>query len=152
MGSDAKSSICYGVSFEDGADFPWEDNLDDWWLKESGFKPPFELFDEHGEYINGVRPPEAKVDEYYDKKHEWEKQHPVPVDLVYCGSDEGHLTIVAIPSSVIRSDWEEPKELSTNLSLQREVGANDLKKFYRFYLKYFKVIPDLKWYMSSYFS
>src|SRR5690348_13757855 len=90
MGVSTDGQICFGILLgdeEDDLELPWDDkryeDLDDWWIDGvHGYKPPFELFDADGNYINGERPSEETIKAYYAPRWEFEKQHPIPVKLV----------------------------------------------------------------------
>ena len=57
MGMDASSDIVFGVLLktDDEGNYPWGDDLDEWWLTNvRGYKPPFEIYDEAGNYLIGM--------------------------------------------------------------------------------------------------
>ena len=98
--------ICFGVAFDEGHEFPWDDekysaDLEDWWIEKiQGYKRPFEMFTEAGEWIGGKEWPQEKKDEYYNHKEKFVKKAPkLPVTLVnYCSGD-CPMYILAVPSS-----------------------------------------------------
>jgi len=92
MGVSTNGEISFGILFEEGFEFPWDedeydDGIYDWWKFEVlGYKRPFELYDEAGEYIDGIKPPKEKREEYYAHERQFEKDNPkCPITLVnYC--------------------------------------------------------------------
>ena len=118
MGRDATAFLCYGIHFPgEWYEFPWgDDDIEGWWLDEVlGWKPPFPVFDANGEYINGVRPPDEKITEYFKSRWELKKANPMPVSLVFYGSDEYAQYILCTPSSVKRADWNDAKQIGATL-------------------------------------
>lgn len=100
------AQICYGVTFDEDFEFPWDDEkyeeIDDWWLHEvHGFKPSVELFGPDGEYLNGIEPSKEDVSRYFGEQRDFLKAHPLPVGLVnYCSCDYP-MIILAVPRTVI---------------------------------------------------
>jgi hypothetical protein len=90
MGSDASATICFGVLFDEYHEFPWgERDAEEWWIDEiHGYKPPFEIYDKQGGYLDGKKPTSKQVDEYYEHRRAFKEKFPLPIDFVYSGSDE----------------------------------------------------------------
>jgi hypothetical protein len=91
MGVSTNGILVYGIPFPEEYVFPWNDESDsepeEWWLKHLGYTPPFEIY-EDGEYINGVRPPDRMVDEYYNHRMDFLKKNPLPVSIeIHCSCD-----------------------------------------------------------------
>lgn len=110
MGVSTDAILCYGFSFEDGYEFPWDDrgdsewDLEEWWLvKVHGYKPPFRLFTEDGNYIDGRKPPDDRITEYFAHRRAFKAQRPVPVELVMHCHGNYAMWILATPSSVVRA-------------------------------------------------
>jgi hypothetical protein len=103
MGSSVSGDICFGVMFDEGYSFSWSkrygDDIEKWWMTISSFKEPFKLYNDEGGFLNGVKPPDDLIDEYYKEVFAFKKDHPIPIVLVdYC-CDEYSKYIVALPSS-----------------------------------------------------
>lgn len=118
MSTSTDGIICYGSVFEEGYEFPWDGewdgDLEEWWRDVNEYKPPFELFDKNGNYIDGKEPPKSLFKEYYDHRHDWLENNPVPVELVnYCSGDYP-MYILACPSSVKRANRGSPQEINDN--------------------------------------
>ena len=112
MSVSTDGQICYGIYFGEGFSFPWEKYSEyKWWRKVNGYKRPFDLYTEgDADYIGGVRPPQQKIDEYWEHCHQWEEVHPFPVKLVnYCSGDYP-MYILAVPESVISNSRGCPQE------------------------------------------
>ena len=63
MGVSTNAILCFGISFDEDTIFPWgdgEDEMKEWWLEVNGYQPPFELFDEHGDWLDGVEAPRGQ--------------------------------------------------------------------------------------------
>lgn len=108
MGVSSDGQICYGIPFEEEYEFPWssekwDGDEEEWWLYEvCQYKNPFELYDENGEYINGIEPTKEEIDRYYSARNELKKSHPMPVKLEIFRSYNYPMYIVAVPRTCIR--------------------------------------------------
>lgn len=162
MGQSTNGQICFGVPFEEGYKFPWDNEKyngcpEDWWHKEiCGYKPPFELYTDNG-YIGGIKPPKEKIYEYYAAKKAFNKEHQPPIELVNYCSAACIMLIVAIPKTCKENFRGSPKEfLPSNLIVtydeQMELIAFCVKycKSEDEYSKFPKMVP--KWYLSSYWG
>ena len=96
--------ICFGIAFEEDYEFPWsgeDSDIETWWRDLNGFKHSFELFDSEGNYIDGKEPSGEVVVKYFDEEREFDKLHPLPVEMVnYCSGDYP-MWIIAVPSSCL---------------------------------------------------
>ena len=67
MGVSTDGQICFGIMFDEGFEFPWnggedDQDLESWWMEEvCGYKPPFELFTEEGQWIEGMEENKEKM-------------------------------------------------------------------------------------------
>ena len=74
MTQPTNGQICFGLLFEEDAEFPWDehnrwDDIDDWWLSYVlKWLPTNELYDKDGEYLGGVKPPDETINKYYKEK------------------------------------------------------------------------------------
>jgi hypothetical protein len=134
MGMDASATISFGMEFEEDFEFPWEDqDIDDWWIKELGFEPSKEVFDENGNYNEGMTKKDS--DDYFKEIGEFLENHPCPIIDIRCGSYDNHSTVIAIPSSCIYGDWESGVNIDT---LEDFILDNEnLNSYYEFMNKYF---------------
>lgn len=103
MGVSTDGQICYGILFEEGVEFPWDDerfdgDMDDWWLFEVlKFRHSFEIYDPDGNYIDGTRPSQERISEYYNESREFLKANPCPVTKVTHCSCDYPMCILAVP-------------------------------------------------------
>lgn len=156
MTTSTNGQICYGVLFDEDHEFPWdsdewEDDIEEWWLYEvCGYRPPFELYDTQGNWLNGIRPLDWQLREYYDSRHAFQDSHPMPVALVnYCSGDYP-MYIVAIPNSVIIANRGYPEVVGVwNFTTVTEEEAALLMEFCREYLG---VTEEPSWWLSSYWG
>ena len=96
MGASIIGQICFGVLFDEGYPFPWDEeeydfDIGTWWLKLNNFKPPFPY--------DADASRETK-ERYFEYKRDFEKQHPLPVDLIASGSCDYPVYILAIPRTI----------------------------------------------------
>ena len=142
MGISSDAMICYGVMLMEDEQFPWDDKkwegeLEEWWAYEvCGYKNPFELYDENGEYLTAEAPSESKIDEYYLSKFNFMKQNKSPVVLVTHCSYDYPMYILAMPGTVSTAIRGYPVELDPLKLFESDDEAE--KKLVDFYEKYCK--------------
>ena len=101
MGTSTNGQLCYGIVFEEGFEFPWGDDIEDWWTYTiHGFKHSFELFDSAGNYLNGREPSRDECSRYWQERRDFEALHPLPVEVVNYCSGECPMYLLAVPGTV----------------------------------------------------
>lgn len=151
MGLSTDGQLCYGVKFDEDFEFPWGDgDVDDWWLEVNGYAPSKPLYNSDGEYINGVRPSDAMVKEYFAEREAFrEKIGKLPFELVnYCSGDYPSY-ILGIPSTSKTANRGYPIILHEE---NFRVNGDDREALLAFCDKYdIKYSPeDIGWWLSSY--
>ncbi len=114
MGRTVKSMIIYGIKLDENAELPWskdEDrDIEEWWLKQKGYKPTFYPYTKDGEYKEGVSKNDPRLDAYYEEKSAFIKANRCPFDTENYGSSETQddviLTLEEVPS--IKAYWGDP--------------------------------------------
>ena len=112
MSVSTDGQICYGIRLlseeagDEDVSFPWDgdkyDGIDDWWTAGvCGYKPPFEIYNTQGEYLDGVSPSEDRIHEYYEHRREFEEAHPFPYELVNACHSDHPVDILAIQETVM---------------------------------------------------
>lgn len=98
MGQSTNAEISFGIAFEEDYEFPWSgEDIGDWWRNQSGFKHSFEIYNDEGNYIDGKEPSAEVVSRYLAEQWEFDKLHPLPVELVnYCSGDYP-MYIISVP-------------------------------------------------------
>lgn len=96
--------LCFGYLIDEDTVMPWDadpwdGDADDWWFEAIlGFKPSKQIYDEHGDYLDGVQP--VDVDQYYAERRDFRAGHPsLPVELVNVCSVDYPQWIIAVPST-----------------------------------------------------
>ena len=127
--------LCYGFSFDEDYEFPWEDSgdsewdIESWWLESvHGYKPPFRLFTDDGDYIDGRKPPSERVSEYFAHRRAFAKEHPLPIRLIMHCHGDYPMWILAAPSSVTVARRGYPEEIHVLLPVSGE-ELNALEDF-----------------------
>jgi len=159
MGVSTNGQICYGVVFEEGYEFPWgkdgeDGGIEDWWMEINGYKPPFEIYDENGDYIDGKRPPTEKMDQWYESRIAWKKQNPLPVEMInYCSIDYP-MWILAVPNIGIRCHRGDPTPFELReLGDTPESFSANAKAMMEFLTKHnLKYREGPGWFLSSYWG
>lgn len=156
MGMHSSSTICYGIFYEDGYEFPWDDGednyIDKWWIEEiMQFKPTFNPFDENGNYAKGVTGSlDPRINEYFKERNEFGKLHPLPVTLInYCSGDES-MYIISTLGSHTYSGCADPTELDFNDMKPDTLEVMQLIEFCQKYCPSDDLTP--KWYLSTYWG
>jgi hypothetical protein len=156
MGQSTNGQICFGVVFEGDYEFPWDDelhtgDLEEWWLREAGFKPKHPIHDETGNWIGGVKPTDAQYNLYFSEKREFKKAHPLPVEEVNYCSGECPMYILAVPSSLKSASRGYPKEFDpAALKVTEEEKAALIKFCEKYGLE--PESPEPTWLLSSYWG
>lgn len=152
MGVSTDGQICFGVAFDEGFGFPWEEeeyegDEQKWWRDINGYKSPFELYDKRGEYLD-KNTSKDRINEYYKHKHEWEEKNPFPISLVNCCSGEYPQYIIAVSSSCRSCSRGYPDEFDPKELVVTDAEVRDLINFLNKYEIEYEGEP--KWYLSSY--
>jgi hypothetical protein len=159
MVQSTNGEISFGIMFEEGYEFPWDaeewdGDVKDWWIRSvCGYTDPFDMYDENGNYIDGIEPKGSREHEYWDSYSKFSKEHPIPVELVnYCRGD-CEMYILAVPGSaktanrgfpVVFSPSDltvTPEQASALIDLcEKYCNSDDAPKF------------EPRWYLSSYWG
>jgi len=102
--------IAYGISLDIDQKIPWELEADagDWWLKVNGYESPFGMFDENGDWIDGTRPSQERIDAYFNHRLAALEANPLPVEIVLHCSRDVRMYIVAVPGTVAEAYCGDP--------------------------------------------
>lgn len=154
MSISTDGQICYGVLFEDGQIFPWDEDgdIEDWWVyKALNFRHSVEIYTKNGEHEKGIV--QEQIDKYFDEKHDFVKNNKLPVELVnYCSGDYPSY-ILAIPSTYKNCSRGYPQEFEPKDLI---VNQEEEKALLDFIANYVEVDKDTevqpKWYLSSYWG
>src|SRR3990167_10247137 len=157
MTQSTNGQICFGLMFEEDAEFPWEehnrwDDIDDWWLSYVlKWLPSNELYDKDGEYISGVKPPEESIDRYYKEKRDFvEKAPKLPVKLVNYCSGKYPQYILAVPSTFKKASRGNPESFDPD---KLQVDGVEFLALLDFCKKYdLQPSGEPRWYLSSYWG
>lgn len=144
--------LSFGFVFEEGFEFPWDDDkyegdIDEWWLDVRGFSGVAESpYDENGNYRTGLNSDSPEVSIYYEKEREWLKNHPLPVKLVnYCSGDYP-MFVIASKSFSNRRGY--PNKISPESLMDTEEALQVLVDF----CEEFGIEPEgeAAWWLTSY--
>jgi len=132
MGVSTDGQLSFGIPFEEGYEFPWdsekyEGDCEEWWLYEvCNYKNEVEIYDESGEYLNGVKPSEKDIDDFYKKKHSFKEANPVPVTIVTHCSDGCQMVIVAVKDKSYSNARGYPQEIKTEYLIVTDIEKQSL--------------------------
>lgn len=155
MGTSTDGQICYGIAFEEGHEFPWDEkyggDIDEWWVMGvHQYKPSFELFNEKGEYLNGVEPSKNDTSRYFQERREFAEARPLPVELVNCCSGDYPQWIIAAKGTVTSARRGHPEVISKE---QLEVSPDQEQALIQFCNTHgIDVGSEAKWFLSSYWG
>lgn len=151
MGYDAEARICYGISFDDDYEFPWEQYCEDeWWRQVGGFTPTKRCYSEEGRTLPGIT--EEDIDLYFEERRAWDKANPMPFELIRHGSDEYTLYIIAVKGTEIDTEWGDALKIRPD---NMRIPYNGLGKLVDFCEKYgieFDAEKDVGWWLSAYYG
>ncbi len=108
--------ICYGIKFEEGYPFPWENDKyggdhEGWWLHEAcKYKPPFDLYGPDGAYLSNIIQPGLMVEAYFVALRKFQEENPFPVEIGNYWSGERPMYILSKCYYTMKNSWgcEEP--------------------------------------------
>lgn len=117
MGQSTDGILLFGVVFEEGFEFPWDDHddIEDWWREVSGFRPTFSPYTPEGEYAEGVKSGDPRIDAYYSERRQWDAAHPLPVELVNVCSGDYPIYALAVLGTVTRARRGYPEPITRQL-------------------------------------
>ena len=174
MGTTTNGQICYGILFDEDFEFPWSerDGIDDWWREVNGYENPcWNPFTPEGDYkaeivtntrVYGpvtsgygmVTSDDPRIQEYFQHQRNWDKEHPLPIELVNCCSCDCPIWILAAPASTEIARRGYPSELDL-----RALKVNDVAKapgwranLLEFCDKYKIEHDEPRWWLSSYWG
>ena len=151
VSTDAK--IFYGITFEEGYEFPWDgyEDIEDWWIYGVNvFKHSFELYDSDGNHLNGRKPSGEEISRYFDEKKSFSKAHPIPVELVNCCSYNYPMYALAVPDTVIMASRGYPEVIDLSSFIVDNEKVNAMLKFCND--QGIELNRDLSWILSSYWG
>lgn len=148
--------IFYGVLLDEDTELPWNTNKYDyseleWWRDVNGFKPTNNLYDENGNWVNGIKPTEEAYKAYYTELALFDKKHPIPFEVVNYCSGEYPLYALTARGSYMYGLRGDPTEI--NPSIDFILDNEKVKVFVDFCIKYFD-LTDVKprWWLGSYWG
>ena len=149
--------VCYGILFEEGYEFPWDDDKYDgdeseWWREVKGYELPFEMYGADGEYIGDKGAwTEKQISDYFAHGREWDKEHPLPFQAVNCCSGDYPIYILAVPDSYHSASRGYPQELSLDTTLPVP-GLEELLAFCEQYGLDNESGNEARWWLCSYWG
>ncbi len=157
MGTTTNGFIFYGFVFDEDHRFPWmsedgEGEIDDWWLKVTGFTPSVDPFDEEGNYKDGPASSPSSIKKYFAERDAWQAEYPLPVVVEnYCSADFP-MYALAVPGTVTTGRRGDPTALPFG-ALNKSVSLDKVNAFLEFCEKYeIKPPHDLRWFVASYWG
>ena len=153
MGDRAKAQICFGIAFEEDHEFPWDNYecIDDWWVYEVlKFKPTVQIYNDEGNWINGIEPDKKLVDDYYNEKSFVKNSRLIPIELVRHSHYANPMYIIALPGYTIEVDWGELEIINPESFCYDIIEKRVLIDFCKEFNIKFK--EDPKWYLTVYYG
>jgi len=92
----------------------------------------FTLFDEHGQWLNGIEAPKEKVSAYFEHRQQFRDTHPCPVKLISHCSNDYTMFILSVGQSyqARRGDLQSiyPESLKIN-SIDEQMLEDFIQKY-----------------------
>lgn len=134
MSVSTDGQICFGVLLKDDVDLPWGDDgsVGEWWERIKGYVSTPQLFDEHGEYLNGVKPADEQVKAWLAHRNRWNEENRLPVDIVNVCSADYPQYILAVPGTFAAASRGYPKKIG-DINLQEAPNCDALLAFCKEY-------------------
>jgi hypothetical protein len=147
--------LCYGIALDEGIELPWmneksDNDIETWWVEEvNQWTPPFQLYNEDGEFLGGRKPPQERIDAYYNDRRKFVEDHPkLPIELVLHCSCDYSMYIISLPELVMTAYRGSPKEIVPDrLVVGNEVDEKILSFCHKYGIDIGNKIP--KWWLCS---
>ena len=150
MSTTTDGKIFFGVPFEEGFEFPWNDfeGIEAWWEDEWSFTPTVNPWDKEGNRTADYT--DEKISQYFTEKRKFHADRPIPVvDVNYC-SGEYPMIALAVPGSVKSASRGCPTAFDPG-ELVVDVVAK--AAFFDFCTEYSIVPPQPpQWFLASYWG
>ena len=154
MSTSTDGQLSFGIVFEEGFEFPWDEShdgdIEGWWREVNGFVNPVESpFDDNtGWYKPGIKANPEIVSRYFAEQRKWDEENPVPVQEVnYCSGDYPMSLLATKHMFACRG---EPLEVDVDSLLDTAEAAKTLKDFIdRFGIE---AEGEPRWWLSSYWG
>lgn len=121
MGQSTDAILAYGCAVEDGERLPWmeEDDgygdFDEWWRNLKGFNEPYPHKNLQGEER------QAALSVYFEKRREWDKHNPPPIEVIRHCHHEYPMWFIALPNTAIVAHRGYPQIIGSDK--QRDVSS-----------------------------
>ncbi len=154
MGQSTNGIIAYGSIFEEGFEFPWDDDkydfdIGEWWECVMNYEPIYQPWTESGGYAPGWVREDPRFTEYFQHKRDWLKENPLPVAVEnYCHGDYPMYALV-IPTTVITALRGDPESFDPRGLCFSATELHDFKKF----MDLFEIsYEEPQWLLMSYWG
>ena len=136
MGQSTDASICYGIPFDEGTEFPWDDydGFDSWWAEQNGLKEPTVEYDTNKELYS----------KYWEDKRELEKKCPIEV-ITHCSGDYP-MYIIGLRGTEQTANRGDTEEVKSLIAHNPTIITDFLKKYNIGYTQ------EPKWLLYSYWG
>lgn len=153
--------LVFGIPLVEGTDLPWredpddpaeDDEVKDWWVKETGFEPTVQVWTADGNYLDGFDDDSPEIEQYFVELRAHLKKNPLPVEVVeHCGS-EHPMYVLAPPGVVIRANPGDLVSLGEAMAAAIEKGVDhrSVREFARKYFGDDVADADMKWWLCAY--
>lgn len=152
MGQSTDAILCYGVEFEEGYEFPWDQgdwkgDFERWWAEGvRGFKFSKQVYGE-SDRLPGVT--DADVSNYWGEYYAFLKANPLPVELVHHCSGDYPMYILAVTGTVTTASRGYPKVIERT----PRTGAEKAEDFHQFCNEHgIELDKPLQWLLCSYWG
>lgn len=161
MGVSTDGIIFCGWPLEEDVELPWgacdedgeydEGDHEEWWRRISGFENLFQLYNERGEYVGGVRPDDEKIGAYYEHRRKWLEANPIPFEVVnYCSGDYP-IYAIALNGTVTTARRGFPQKFDPE---EMEIDLEEADRIRLLFLEHGMHLPDddPAWHLASYWG
>jgi hypothetical protein len=150
MGMSITSTIAYGIALDEDKVYPWQEDdegVEEWWLKEQGFKPSREAYDSEGDRLPCIT--EEDVNRYFTEKFRFLEKNPMPVEIEQRGQSGYPLYVAVLPQPMIVSYGYDADVVDFGLL---EVTPDKRGKFIEFRDKYLDTDEEPTWLLYRYYG
>ncbi len=155
MGTSTNGELNYGILFEDGFEFPWDNefgNIQDWWYKTNCPESVFNPYTDDGNYKVGVKENDPRIREYFKYKDKWKKENPIGVKLInYCSADYP-MYLLAIDGIGFTANRGSPELIDPSLLVLEKANEEKIKSFCDKWGITIEEDQKCGWYLTSYWG
>jgi hypothetical protein len=154
MGISTDGQLSFGITCEEGEEFPWDDDkyegeIEGWWRDINGFNKTNQVWDEEGNRRPGVT--DNDLDQYFVEQHAWDKENPCPANMVNVCHCDYPMWMLVVPGTYTRASRGCPIKVDPAAMTVPEEKFRAFTDFIEKHMPKYEY-KEPRWYLSSYWG